>query len=160
MTIELKPDVILLDVNTPAFKGLEAARRIRRLGATPMVFVTADNVAELESSANELGRIAIVTETTPPATLVATIRQLLFPGEPATASLHANRRRTTASLTPREREVLLLVAEGYTTKQVAARLGISAKTAATHRTNIIGKLKFKSLTDLVRYAIRHGLISA
>ena len=94
------------------------------------------------------------------AALYRTTVSTSSPAAAAHAAESPSNGQTRAKLTPREREVLHLLAEGYTNKQVAARLGITTKTAETHRAHIVSKLKLHSVSALVRYAIRTGMIQA
>jgi DNA-binding NarL/FixJ family response regulator len=95
--------------------------------------------------------------------LIDAVRRALSQSTPVPAPVDGSgtsedERQRLAKLTPREREVLHLLAQGKTNRQVAAHLGITTKTAETHRARIISKLELHSVSDLVRYAIRHGII--
>jgi len=173
MAIELKPDVILLDISMPGMNGLEAARQIRRSVPTPIVFVSLHDAPEFEREAISAGASGFVSTADSAGKLIEAVRTVLaretFFSSQVGATMQAGtmqagktrgKKRAAGTLTAREREVLHLLAEGYTNKQVAARLGITTKTAETHRARIISKLELHSVSGLVRYAIRHKIIEA
>lgn len=151
-----RPDVALLDVAMPGLSGLEAARRILRgCPGTAVLLITGlpgrPGVAE---EAARIGVHAVLDKTIRPTQLAEAIEQ-------AVQSV-ADRRATgdRALLTPRQRVVLRLVAEGKTTKQVAAELGVAVKTAESHRTQAMRRLGVHDTAGVVRYTVRTGLIRA
>lgn len=168
MAIELKPDVILLDISMPGVNGLQAARQIRRSVPSPIVFVSMYDAPDFEREAINAGASGFVSTADSAGKLIEAVRTVLgrktfFSSQVAEAMQGAKTRgkkRAAGTLTAREREVLHLLAEGHTNKQVAARLGITTKTAETHRARIISKLELHSVSGLVRYAIRHKIIEA
>lgn len=161
MATELAPDVIVLDLSMPDMNGLEAARQIRQ-SASPaaILFVTMYDSKDFERDAIDVGASGFLSKTDSARLLVDAVQAVLarrrvfsqpILGSSATGS-------ETGRLTPREREVLQLLAEGNTNKQVASRLGITPKTAETHRARIMAKLDVHTVSGLVRYAIRHRMI--
>ena len=161
MATELAPDVIVLDVSMPDMNGLEAARQIRQ-SASPaaILFVTMYDSKDFERDAIDVGASGFLSKTDSARLLVDAVQAVLarrrvfsqpILGPSVTGS-------ETGRLTPREREVLQLLAEGNTNKQVASRLGITPKTAETHRARIMAKLDVHTVSGLVRYAIRHRMI--
>jgi len=167
----LKPDVIVMDVGMPGIGGLAAARRITREVPVCKVLVLSqyDDEEYVLEAFGEAGCAGYVVKTDAAAELLSAVRavhagrQYLSPtiapivlarlrgGAPANAAHEANPTR-------REREVLKLIGEGATTKEVAQRLGISVKTAQAHRDNVKQKLDLRSTAAMVRYAIKHKLI--
>jgi DNA-binding NarL/FixJ family response regulator len=175
MTRRLQPDIVVMDVSMPELNGFEATRQI--LAKQPGVEVLALSMHESQQMVNELleaGARGYVLKSDAGSDLVAAVEALRNHGCFFSARLGAsvknlekvvsgrNRRRmkVPGALTTREREILQLLAEGCTNKLVAARLGISVKTAETHRARIMRKLNVDSVADVVRYAIRNGLIQA
>ncbi|HEV8441351.1 MAG TPA: response regulator transcription factor [Methylomirabilota bacterium] len=163
----LRPDVAVLDLSMPQLNGLDAAREMSR--AAPGIKVIALTVHTEDPyviSALRAGIKGYVLKSQATADLVQAIREVskgmtyLSPGI-SRAVVEAYLAKTELPpdpLTGREREVLQLVAEGRTTKEIAQRLGISVKTADSHRTRIMRKLDIHATAGLVRHAIRVGLI--
>jgi two-component system, NarL family, response regulator NreC len=163
----LRPDIAVLDLSMPQLNGLDAAHEISR--ASPGVKVVALTVHTEDAyviSALRTGIKGYVLKSQAAADLVQAIREVsrgmtyLSPGI-SRAVVQAYLAKTELPpdpLTVREREVLQLVAEGQTTKEIAQRLGISVKTADSHRTRIMRKLDIHVTAGLVRHAIRLGLI--
>jgi DNA-binding NarL/FixJ family response regulator len=164
---DLSPDVAILDIAMPLLNGIEAGRAISRgCPSVRMIALTVHTENHYVMAALEAGFSGYVLKSQAAAQLVRAIKEVsrgsvyLSPGVSRTvvdASL--NKARLPADpLTAREREVLQLVAEGKTTKQIAKLLGVAAKTAESHRTRIMAKLKIHETAGLVRYAIRQGLV--
>jgi DNA-binding NarL/FixJ family response regulator len=151
----LRPDVAILDVAMAG--GFEAMRRIRLVSPkTRLVVLTAYESADVLQRAIESGARAYVAKADAARTLVAAVSAVERRGvfvTPRVARLAGTR-----PLTAREREVLRLLAEGLRTREVADRLGIKPKTVETHRASLMRKLHLRRLADLVRYAVRSGLI--
>lgn len=165
----LKPDIAVLDITMPGLNGLDAARTIIKVSpSTRTILLTMHRESPYVIEALDAGVHGYVIKSQTADDLLRAIgevfadRVYLSPGI-SRIVIDAYRRRGSLEadpLTLREREVLQLIAEGQKTKQVAARLGISVKTAESHRTRIMGKLDIHDTASLVRYAIRRGLISA
>ena len=169
----LRPDVAVVDITMPDLSGFEVTRQIRE--AAPQTEVLILTVNESEQALRELldaGALGYVSKSDLDLNLVAAIESLLrhkpfFSSRVSEMMLEGYLKRgvpskpggtALATLTPRQREIVRLLAEGKTNKEVAAALGISVKTAETHRNNIMRKLQLRSFSDLVRYAVRHKLV--
>ncbi len=164
---DLSPDVAILDVAMPLLNGIEAGRAISRGCPTVRtIALTVHTENHYVLAALEAGFSGYVLKSQAAAQLVRAIKEVsrgsvyLSPGvSRAVVDASLNKAKLPADpLTGREREVLQLVAEGKTTKQIAKLLGVTAKTAESHRTRIMTKLKIHETAGLVRYAIRQGLI--
>jgi DNA-binding NarL/FixJ family response regulator len=162
----LRPDVAVLDIAMPNTNGLAAARQIlRRAPDTKIIFLSMHDGEEYFKEAMRAGAAGYVLKRAAATELVAAIRAVqkgesyLDPALTRTLNdLGEGDSGHLADLTERELEVLKLVAEGLTNRQIAAQLIISVKTVQSHRTNIMEKLDLHDRTDLVKYAIRRGLI--
>jgi DNA-binding NarL/FixJ family response regulator len=172
---ESRPDVAVLDLSLPELNGLEAARRIRRDSPNTEVLVfTVHDSEELVFEALAVGARGYVLKSDGATHLVEAIEALamhrpFFNSDVMKTIVEGyvrERTEPTAShgpaneLTRREREVVQRLAEGRGNQEIAAELGISVKTVETHRAAIMRKLGFRSIVDLVRYAIREGIVSA
>ena len=167
---KLRPEVVITDVSMPSLNGIEAAARLRELGVTArVVFLTQHRDVAYARRALAVGALGYVLKNAASLELVAAVREALqgriyvtplISGE----LLQSYREAISADaskhqLTARQREVLKLVAEGRSAKEIAARLGISIRTAEAHKANILDTLGLNSTAELVQYAIRHGFIS-
>jgi DNA-binding NarL/FixJ family response regulator len=170
---ELKPDIVILDMTMPQLNGLDASVQIKREvpGAEILMF-TAHEADDLIRSAFDAGIKSFIAKTEAHQFLVEAIESLARHKPYFTAKvsdiLFSNILNRTAGrrddaepgqrLTAREREIVQLIAEGKSNKEVAAALQISVRTAETHRANLLRKLNLDSVAGLVRYAIRNKLI--
>jgi len=167
----LLPDVVILDVTMPVLNGLEATRQI--LENTPGTRVLILSVHESEQIVREVlqaGAQGYLLKSDAGRDLVKALEALLnnqpyFTSRVARLVLDGYLRGTPGGaettegpLSPREREIVQLLAEGRSNKEVAGTLGISLKTAETHRTNLMRKMNFHSVADVVRYAIRNKML--
>jgi DNA-binding NarL/FixJ family response regulator len=173
LAMSSSPDVAILDVSMPELNGVEATRQIRKqLPRCEVLILTMHESEQVLRDALAAGARGYVLKSDAGRTLVAAV-DALFRHKPFLTPVAADmvladylRREDTSlppevphlQLTPREREVVQLLAEGKSSKAVARTLGISAKTADTHRTNVMRKLHLHSQSELVRYAIRNNLI--
>ena len=165
---KLAPDVIILDVNLPYIEGGELARRLRHL--IPKARLIAFSIHSSEEDVVKMARCGVqgyVTKDQPAGDLLAAIKHvhgggLHFPLSMADALMPAaaetsSEQASGAVLTIREREVLTLLAEGFTNKGIAHTLGISVRTSETHRENLSHKLHILTVAGLTKYALAHGL---
>jgi two-component system response regulator NreC len=162
----LKPDIILLDVAMPLLNGMDATREIlRNAPGAKVILLTMYAEDHYVLEALRAGAIGFVVKTRASGELLEAIREVLrghcylSPGvSRAVVSAYLQKAELRPDpLTSRERQVLQLIAEGKTTKEAAAVLDISFKTADSHRSRIMQKLDIHETASLVRYAIRHGL---
>jgi two-component system response regulator NreC len=167
MAEELHPDVAVLDLAMPILNGIDAAREILRASPkTKSILLTMHTDRRYILEGLRAGAKGYVMKTHAADDLVRAIREAARGGtylspEISEAVVLAYQNKTeipTDPLSARERQVLQLIAEGKTTKEVATTLEISAKTAETYRTRIMEKLDLHITADLVRYAIRRGLV--
>jgi len=173
LAAKLTPEIAVMDLTMPELNGLEATRQMR--AATPktrILIVTAHESEQLVREVLDAGAMGYVLKSDAGRILVDAIEALLddrpfFTSKVARFVLQGYLRRGEQSdapgavtLSPREREIVQLLAEGNNNKDVARALQLSIKTVETHRSNIMRKMEFGSLADLVRYAIRNKLIDA
>ena len=167
---KLQPDLLLLDLSMPSGNGLDAIARIRQLAPRCRVLVLSMHSApEYVRPALRAGAQGYLVKGSGLSDLLRAVRVVLDGGQflgaelaaivsPA-ASLPDAPEDDLERLTPREREVLQLVAEGQTNRQIASRLGLSPKTVDSHRTNLMRKLGLHDAQGVTRFAVRRGLIS-
>ncbi len=170
LAAKLKPDVALLDVSMPLLNGLDATREITRVSPkTRILILTMYTEDHYVLEAIRAGAAGFILKTRAGKDLTEAVQRVsqgsLYLGpETSEAVVRAYRSNLQgdgfAHLSSRERQVLQLVAEGKTTKEVASVLGISTKTASAHRERLMKKLDVHETAGLVRYAIRMGLIAA
>jgi DNA-binding NarL/FixJ family response regulator len=171
MAAQLRPHVVVLDIGMPGMGGLAAAHRIGRdaPGCKVLVLSQYDDEEYVIEALGEAGAAGYLVKTDAASELLSAVRAVHAGRRylsPAIAPIVLGRLRNPgrgdgpagAHLTRREREVLRLIGEGSTTKEVAQRLGISPKTAQVHRENLKQKLDLHSTAAMVRYAIKHKLI--
>ena len=164
----LQPQIAVLDITMPGLNGLDAAHKIRKLSPqTKIIILTMHKESPYVLEALEAEVSGYVLKTQAAQDLLDAIKAVaankvyLSPGisQIVVDAYHSKNRSDGARLTLREREVLQLISEGHRTKQVATLLGISVKTAESHRGRIMRKLGIHDTAGLVRYAIRRGLIN-
>jgi DNA-binding NarL/FixJ family response regulator len=173
--LAVEPDIVVMDMSMPELNGLDAARQIkRRLPKTEILIFTAHQTDELIREVFEAGVKSFIFKSEAHHFLVEAIQSLsqhkpfftdkvgeiLFAEILDRSGAKSETVQTTKRLTPREREIVQLLAEGRSNKEVAAALGISIRTAETHRASVLQKLGLDSLASLVRYAIRSKIIEA
>ena len=170
-----RPDIVLLDLGMPGVGGLNAAHRLARESPNSKVVILSqhDDEEYVIEAMVDAGAAGYLVKTDAASELLSALRAVatgrrylsatVAPAVLARLKSASGGTRTggaTVKLTRREREVLSLIGEGATSKDIAARLGISPKTAQVHRDNLKQKLKAKSTAAIVRYAIKHKLIRA
>ncbi|MCC6484974.1 MAG: response regulator transcription factor [Armatimonadetes bacterium] len=156
----LRPDVVILDVALPGLNGLEVADQIRRdFRSVRVVMLTMYENEEYLRRAARYGVAGYVLKEAAGRDLVRAIREAHTEQTTLQLPPHLLQGETLDTLTPREREVLQLVAEGHTNKEIADILFVSVKTIETHRLNLMSKLDMHDRTELVKFAIRSGLVS-
>lgn len=167
---ELAPDVVLLDITIPGLNGLEVASRVARLGTgTQVVMLSMHASPEYAARAFAAGASAYLNKDSAFDELASALeaigagRRYLCRAIDAAQVAEFERRAGSGTsgldgLTPRQRQILQLVAEGLGTRQIAERLFLSVKTVETHRAQIMQRLDIHDVPGLVRFAIRHGLL--
>ena len=173
MATKLKPDVVLMDISMPIMGGLEATRRINKeLPDTKVLVVTQHDDKEYVFPVIESGASGLISKAGASSELAEGIRAV-HRGDsflsPSVAKLLVENYQQTShdrvqqdpynQLTEREREILKLLAEGFSTQEIADMLIITRKTVEGHKTNLMAKLGIHNKIDLVKYALRKGIIS-
>ena len=170
--LELLPDVVVMDISMPLVNGLEATRTILRQNPQIKIIVlTVHTDSEYIFQILNAGSSGYLVKNSAPEELVTAIHAVHQGGSylsPSISKKVVNRfveqnkelisEDSYSTLTNREREILQLIAEGYSTREVAESLHISVKTAETHRANMMAKLDLSNMVDLMKYAIRRGII--
>jgi DNA-binding NarL/FixJ family response regulator len=173
LAARLTPDIAVLDLTMPELNGLDATRQIRAASPkTRILIVTAHESEQLLRDVLDAGAMGYVLKSDAGRVLVQAIEALLderpfFTSKVARVVLDGYLRsgedsvtQAAVALSPRERQIVQLLAEGSNNKEVARALQLSVKTVETHRSNIMRKMEFGSLADLVRYAIRNKIVDA
>ena len=173
LAARLTPDIAVLDLTMPELNGLDATRQIRAASPkTRILIVTAHESEQLIRDVLDAGAMGYVLKSDAGRVLVQAVEALLddrpfFTSKVARVVLEGYLRsgeesvtQAAVALSPRERHIVQLLAEGNNNKEVARVLELSVKTVETHRSNIMRKMEFGSLADLVRYAIRNKIVDA
>ena len=165
---ELDPDVIVLDIGMPSLNGLDAARRLQHiLPSTKLVFLTMHEDPDLVGDAFRAGASAYLLKRSAAAELSMAIREVLdgrpyvtplVTGALVGSLLRSDSHRPSVELTSRQREILQLLSQGCSMKQVAAVLNLTPRTVAFHKYKVMGHLKLKSTAELIQYAVKHHLV--
>ena|SRR5687767_10813956 len=164
----LKPDVVVLDISMPLLNGLEAGRQIKqKLKKTKLVFLTMNEDADLAAEAFRSGASAYLLKRSGASELAMAVREVMrgrsyitpLVAEGLVGSLlHPEDHKPAHELTPRQREVLQLLAEGHSMKQVASVLKLTPRTVAFHKYRMMEQLKVKSTAELIQYAVKHHIV--
>ena len=172
---QLKPDIVILDISMPELNGLEAARSIRKVSPNTEILILSLHYSDqLIREILDVGARGYIVKSDPDRDLINALEKLanhrpFFTSKAAEVMLarfnqsesrSGLREMASDRLTAREREIVQLLSEGRSSKEVASFLGISVKTAETHRANIMRKLEIHSVSELVRYAVRNQIIEA
>jgi DNA-binding NarL/FixJ family response regulator len=165
---ELKPDMAIVDIMVPSLNGLEIVRMLKKaIPKTKLIVFSGNSTRERVQAALKAGVDGIVQKDSSIDDLETAIRRVMQGSSYMSSDIldimrdlmiNPSAGSDLDKLTAREREILQLVAEGHTTKEVAARLGVSAKTADSHRTNVMAKLDLHDVASLTRFAIANGLV--
>jgi two-component system, NarL family, response regulator NreC len=163
----LQPEIVVMDISMPILNGLNAAREMSRTcPKTKTILLTQHDEGQYVSEALDAGVKGYVLKNQVASDLLLAIRQVsrgqvyLSPGvsRAVMEAYHSKSEKSKNPLTLRERQVLQLIAEGKSTKDIASLLGISVKTAESHRTRLMHKLDIHETASLVRYAVRQGIV--
>ena len=163
-----QPELAIVDIGLPGANGIELIRRLRREspGTRVLVFSSMQNL-QIARSVMQVGSMGFVEKSEPLSVLRQAIGavmagktwfSLAFNSLVREALIHPGVESHISHLTPREREVLILVAQSHSSKEVAAKLAVSIKTAENHRSNLMRKLGIHDTAALVRFTFRHGLL--
>lgn len=168
LAVVLKPDLVILDIGMPGLNGIDVTRQLRRmLPDTEVLVLTMHEAESLVADAIGAGACGFVLKSDPAEVLRVAVREVLAHRMYISESLPIETRQAIAGLTPtgprdrltsREREVLQLLSDGCSNKEIGSTLGISEKTAETHRARLMTKLGIHSVAKLVRYAVRNRIV--
>ena len=169
--MELNPDLVVMDISMPALNGLDAGRRLKQLRpAIKLIYLTMNDDPDLAAEAFRLGASGYVLKTCASSELILAIRAalrgkcyvtpLVTKGMVGSFIQNAMRKKHPHKLTIRQREVLQLLAEGRSMKEVANELSITARTVAFHKYTMMEQLQIKTSAELVHYAARNSIVGA
>jgi len=164
----LQPDVIVLDIAMPLLNGLEAGRQIKhRRKDVKLVFLTMNEDPDLAAEAFRAGASGYLLKRSAASELSAAIREVmkgrtyitpLVAGELVGALVQPGARTPAQDLTPRQREVLQLLAEGHSMKSIASVLNLTPRTVAFHKYRMMEQLNVKTTAELIQYAVKHHIV--
>jgi DNA-binding NarL/FixJ family response regulator len=165
---KLNPDVIVLDISMPLLNGLEAGRQIKqKMRGVKLVFLTMNEDPDLAAEAFRAGASGYLLKRSAASELTTAIREVmqgrsyvtpLITADLVGTLLRSDDRPPTQELTPRQREVLQLLAEGRSMKEVASVLNLTPRTVAFHKYRMMEQLKVKSTAELIQYAVKHHIV--
>jgi DNA-binding NarL/FixJ family response regulator len=164
----LKPDLVILDISMPLLNGLDAGRQIKqKLRNTKLIFLTMNEDPDLAAEAFRAGASGYVLKRSAASELVMAIREVMQ-GRSYVTSLvteglvgsliNTDARKAGGDLTLRQREVLQLLAEGRSMKEIAGVLNLTPRTVAFHKYRMMEQLKIKSTAELIQYAVKHNIV--
>ncbi len=167
----LKPDIIVLDISMPLLNGIDAAHQLSKLlPSAKLIFVTMHADADYVTEAFRAGASGYLLKRAAASELLTAIREVIKGHQYVSplvtrnaldswmTSTHAG--KLSGNLTARQREILQLVAEGHSRKEIAGILNISVKTVEFHKATLMRELNLKTTADFTRYAMEHGMITA
>jgi len=164
----LNPDVVVLDISMPLLNGLEAGRQIKQKSRNvKLVYLTMNEDPDLAAEAFRAGASGYLLKSSAASELTTAIREVaqgrsyitpLVAGGLVEALQHTTDPKRESDLTPRQREVLQLLAEGRSMKEVAALLNLTPRTVAFHKYQMMEQLKVKSTAELIQYAVKHHIV--
>ena len=169
--LKLRPDVIIADISMPLLNGIEAVRQIKKTNKdVKVIFLTMHPDVTYAISALEAGALGYVMKHSAPSELITAVRRALKGKTYVTPLLEGEimlspnkgsieRRKESSHLTKRQREVLQLLAEGCLAKEIASILSISTRTVEYHKYQMMRDVGIKTVADLIRYAIKHNIVS-
>ena len=167
-TEKLMPDVVVLDISMPLLNGLEAGRQIKQhFRNVKLVFVTMNEDPDLAAEAFRSGASGYLLKRSAASELTTAIREVMLGRSYITplvatglvgALMHSDDSKLNDVLTARQREVLQLLAEGHSMKQVAGVLNLTPRTVAFHKYRMMEQLKVKSTAELIQYAVKHHIV--
>jgi len=165
---KLKPDLIVLDISMPLLNGLDAGRQIKqRLRDVKLVFVTMNEDTDLAAEALRSGASAYLLKRSAASELTTAIREVmqgrtyitpLITGDLFGSLMHGDAQKPPHELTSRQREILQLLAEGKSMKEVASTLNVTPRTVAFHKYRMMERLGAGSTAELIQYAVRHHIV--
>jgi DNA-binding NarL/FixJ family response regulator len=165
---DLDPEVVVLDIAMPMLNGLEAGRRIKQQAPNvKLVYLTMNEDPDLAAEAFRSGASAYLLKRSAASELIAAVREVvrggtyitpLVAGDLVGLLLQPSEPSRAEALTPRQREVLKLLAEGRSMKEVASLLDVTPRTVAFHKYQMMAQLKLRSSAELVQYAVRHHIV--
>ena len=165
---KLQPDVIVLDISMPLMNGLEAGRQVKQQNRNiKLIYVTMNEDSDIAAEAFRAGASGYILKRSAVSELSTAIREVMLGRSyitPLVATglvgslMHTDDAKLTDVLTSRQREVLQLLAEGHSMKQVAGVLNLTPRTVAFHKYRMMEQLKVKSSAELVQYAVKHHIV--
>ena len=168
--LELKPDLIIVDIAMPRLSGLEAARQIKQtMPKAKLVFLTMNHDPEIAAEAFRVGASAFLVKTSAASELLHAIREVLRGGSYVSPSVskgvlgnifhQPKPKKSSHELTTRQREVVQLLAEGRSMKEVALVLNLTPRTVAFHKYRTMEQLNLKTFAELVQFAVHEGIVT-
>lgn len=169
--LRLRPDVIIADISMPSLNGIDAVRQIKKEGLNPkVIFLTMHNDAMYAREVLDMGASGFVLKHSAPSELIVAVQEALRGNTYISPAISEDlldiykgnkkgRDSVLNTLTLRQREVLQLLAEGKSAKEVAAVMNITPRTAEFHKYNIMKQLSIKTNAELIHFAIKHGIVS-
>lgn len=169
LSVKSNPDAVILDISMPRLNGMEACAQLRRkLPGTKIIFLTVNEDPDVAAEAIRMGASGFLLKSSASAELIAAIEMalagkiyvtpLITRGKPIGVFLEGSAKPTAGKLTPRQREVLQLLAEGRSMKEAGDILSLTPRTVAFHKYTMMEMLGLKTSAELVQYAVTHGIV--